>query len=202
MASLSTQAAYERWAPWYPPFAHNRLMEVEQRAMEALLPALDGLVTLDAGCGTGRYLHVLHARGARRAVGIDASRAMLRQVSGAAVALAELERLPLASQSIDVAVSALAMNDVADLGPVMREIVRVLKPAGTFVFSALHPRGAEQRWARTFDARGETHSLPAHWHSLDAYRASCRDAGLIVDAEVEPDIDGRGPVALVMRGRR
>ena len=65
--------AYAAWAPHYPPLAHNALMQVEERAVLALLPPVTGLVALDAACGTGRYLRVLEERGARRVFGVDNS---------------------------------------------------------------------------------------------------------------------------------
>ena len=76
--TLTPAAAYALWAASYPPHAHNPLMQAEERAMLALLPAdLRGRAVLDAGCGSGRYL--LHAlrRNARRVLGVDLSAEML-----------------------------------------------------------------------------------------------------------------------------
>jgi len=44
------------------------------------------------------------------------------------------ENLPLADASIDAVVSTLVLCSVRDLERVLREIVRVLKPGGEFVF--------------------------------------------------------------------
>lgn len=44
------------------------------------------------------------------------------------------ESLPLADNSIDVAVASLALRTVSDRGAVLAEIRRVLKPGGRFVF--------------------------------------------------------------------
>ena len=192
--------AYAAWAPHYPPCAHNALMQVEERAVLALLPPVTGLVALDAACGTGRYLRVLEERGARRVFGVDNSPAMIARAGGA-VALGDLHALPVRAASIDVIVSGLAMNDVSDLDGVLRELARALKPGGTLVYSALHPRGGEARWTRTFEAGGQTWSLPAHWHSTGDHEHACAAAGLQIDARREPEIEGRGPVALVIRAR-
>src|SRR5687768_3085204 len=72
------QSAYALWAATYPPRPHNALMEVEHETVLALVPDVRGLTVLDAGCGSGRYLHVLAGRGAR-AIGIDLSAAMLER---------------------------------------------------------------------------------------------------------------------------
>jgi malonyl-CoA O-methyltransferase len=77
---LGPVAAYARWAPSYPPRAHNPLMRAEERAMLSLLPTqLRGRVVLDAGCGSGRYmLHALR-RGAQYVLGVDLSTEMLKR---------------------------------------------------------------------------------------------------------------------------
>src|SRR5512145_820243 len=76
--TLEPAAAYALWAEDYPPYAHNPLMQAEERAMLALLPAdLGGLRILDAGCGSGRYLLHARRRGAGQAVGVDLSAEML-----------------------------------------------------------------------------------------------------------------------------
>ena len=84
------------------------------------------------------------------------------------------------------------MNDVCDLDGVLRELARALKPGGTLVYSALHPRGGQARWTRTFEAAGQTWSLPAHWHSTGDHEHACAAAGLQIDARREPEIPGAG----------
>ena len=52
---LEPEAAYALWAESYPAHAHNPVMQAEERAMLAMLPAdLHGQAVLDAGCGSGR----------------------------------------------------------------------------------------------------------------------------------------------------
>src|ERR1700748_439160 len=55
----STLTAYERWAPLYPPVAHNPLMRVEQHAMLEAWPDMAGKRVLDLACGSGRYSNLL-----------------------------------------------------------------------------------------------------------------------------------------------
>jgi SAM-dependent methyltransferase len=66
--------------------------------MASRLPAdLADKTVLDIGCGAGRWFGSFEQRGARRSVGIDASRAMLAQIHGheivGAYALADAPRL-------------------------------------------------------------------------------------------------------------
>ena len=199
---------YAAWAEFYPPRAHNPLMEVEQAAVLELLPSLSGLTVLDAGCGTGRYSRVLEQSGASRVIGLDLSEAMLsRAVRGSRVR-GDLRQIPLASASVDLVVSGLALSDVADLISVVKEWGRVLKGGGILVCSTLHPRGKELGWTRTFETSTGSHTLPAFWHTLHDYRVACNAAGLSVEAFAEPILAPNclrrteEPVALILRARR
>ena len=73
---------YAHWAKNYPAKAHNPFMEIEERAMLALLPTdLRGQICLDLACGSGRYLRLMQARQAERVFGLDYSADMLVQAS-------------------------------------------------------------------------------------------------------------------------
>ncbi len=106
---------------------------------------------LELGCGAGQGARFLRTRGAR-AVGCDVSGGQLAQSrlldarTGVTVPVvqADVQRLPFADGAFDLVVSAFgAVPFVADSAGVMREVARVLRPGGRFVFSATHPT----RWA-------------------------------------------------------
>ena len=98
-------------------------------------------VALDAACGTGRFAEFLAKRG-HRVIGVDSSPDMLaharRRVPDAEFRLAELDRLPLPDDSVDVIVCALALVHVPRLHPVLAEFARVLRPGGDLVISDIH----------------------------------------------------------------
>jgi malonyl-CoA O-methyltransferase len=191
-------------------------MEVEQAAMEELLPSIGGLSVLDAGCGTGRYARILRAGGGRLVVAVDVSAAMLARASadGVARVRGDIRALPFADASFDLVVSGLMLPDIAELDRVAREWHRVLRPGGLVVCSTLHPIGADLGWTRTFDTPHGTRALPAFWHSLGDHRRACEAAGLVIEASREPYLKPRDrrhdardphptvPVALVVRARR
>src|SRR4051794_3689257 len=66
-----TLRAYRRWAPVYPPVAHNPLMRVEQQAMLDVWPDSAGRRALDLACGSGRYSQLLLEAGAGEVISLD-----------------------------------------------------------------------------------------------------------------------------------
>lgn len=117
-----------------------------------LLGDVRGQRVLEVGAGAGQCARWLAGQGAQ-AVALDLSEAQLREsrriddrLGGppVPVVLADAQRLPLADRSMDAACSAYgAVPFVADSAAVMREVARVLRPGGRWVFSVSHP----VRWA-------------------------------------------------------
>ena len=196
--------AYAAWAPSYPPYAHNALMEIEQTAVLSLLPPVSGRRVIDAGCGSGRYVQLLTALGAR-VVGIDTSEAMLARARclSATVIRADMSRLPFGNASCDVVVSGLAIVDVVDLGAVIAEWARVLCRRGVLVCSTLHSAGGDLGWVRTYEIDGIPRALPAHWHTTVDLERACQRAGLDIENIQQPALPRGGQaVAIVVRARR
>lgn len=115
-----------------------------------LLGELTGCRVLEVGCGSAPCARWLTTQGAR-AVGLDLSAVMLRHAVRAArdtgitvpLVQADAGRLPFADGSFDLACSAFgAVPFVADSAAVMREVARVLRPGGRWVFAVTHP----MRW--------------------------------------------------------
>lgn len=207
---LEAMQAYAVWAPSYEPCAHNELMELEQRAVLELLPDPAGRAALDLGCGSGRYLRLLLARGATRVIGLDLSPDMLqraREVTGRLVR-GDARALPLASCSVDLIVCGLVVEDVSDVRGVVAEMARVLAPGGSVVYSDIHPVWTRAGWRRTFrGCDGRAYAVRHYSHSYRDHDAACRAAGLMIESVCEPRIDfeheRRGwPAALVIRARR
>jgi SAM-dependent methyltransferase len=112
-----------------------------------LLGELAGRRVLEVGCGSAPCARWLAAQRAQ-VVGLDLSAGMLRHAvraardTGLSVPLvqANATRLPFADDSFDLACSAFgAVPFVADSAAVMREIARVLRPDGRWVFAVTHP---------------------------------------------------------------
>jgi len=110
------------------------------------LPALMELVpepfgrTLDVGCGEGRVARLLAERG-HAVTGLDGSPRLARHAweHGVGVGLADGAALPVANETIDLAISCMVLMDVPDLDGHLGELARVLRPGGTLVVAILHP---------------------------------------------------------------
>jgi malonyl-CoA O-methyltransferase len=184
---IDPQSAYGLWAGSYPPRPHNPLMAVEHETVLALLPEVRGLTVLDAGCGSGRYLRELGARGAR-AIGMDLSPAMLARAreTTTRITRADLRALPFDAMSIDLVVCGLALGDLAELELALTEIAHVLRPGGRVIYSVVHPAGEAAGWSRTFESNGKQWAIDGFWHSLARHRQACRAAGLAIEEWREP----------------
>jgi SAM-dependent methyltransferase len=134
---ISTREGYDAWAPTYDE-PGNQLLEIEQPIVRGLLDRLPVGVALDAACGTGRHTAYLASLG-HSVIGVDSSPGMLAiardKVPGGEFHEAELHELPLADDSVDLVVCAIALVHVPDLAPPFREFVRVLRPGGHLVVS-------------------------------------------------------------------
>jgi SAM-dependent methyltransferase len=115
-----------------------------------LLGDVAGRRVLEVGCGGAMCSRWLAARGAHP-VAFDISGGMLRHArDGAArtgidvpLVQADAEHLPFRDASFDIAFTSFgAIAFVADSARVMREVARVLRPGGRWVFATTHP----MRW--------------------------------------------------------
>ncbi len=137
------------WAAW-------------SRAIGLLLPPLD---VIDIGCGEG-YLTIEAARWARRVVGVDRSPAVLararqlaerRRVTNITWKRGEIERVPAADASFDVALLSQTLHHAADPGRAVHEAARVLRPGGRVLILDL--RTHDEAWVR--------HKLGDRWQGFD-----------------------------------
>jgi SAM-dependent methyltransferase len=128
---------------WCP----ERLREADAH----LLGDVGGLRILEVGCGAAMCSRWLSAHGARP-VAFDLSAGMLQHAHdgnartgiGVPLVQADAQYLPFRDAAFDMAFTAFgAVPFVADSGRVMREVARVLRPGGRWVFAVNHP----MRWA-------------------------------------------------------
>jgi ArsR family transcriptional regulator len=126
------------WAAW-------------SRALGLLLPPLD---VADLGCGEG-YLTVETARWARQVTAVDRSPGVLarakalaarRKCSNITWKKGELEKLPIESAAMDLALLSQALHHAADPAVAIGEAARILKPGGRLLILDLRPH--DESWVR------------------------------------------------------
>ncbi len=167
--------AFDRAAARYDASAF-----LQQEIARRLDEHLDGMkfapeLILDAGCGTGYGIPLLRARYPKsRQIALDLAPAMVRETlrqhgetgwrallkrftsSRLAPLCADLERLPLARQSVDMLWSSLALQ-WTDPATVFKEARRVLKPGGLILFATFGPDTLKELRAASADLDGHAH---------------------------------------------
>jgi SAM-dependent methyltransferase len=189
--ALDVVEGYGRWAATYDA-TPNPLIDVEGPLVRSILDGVAPGVAVDAACGTGRHARYLVARG-HRVTGVDASPAMLdearRAVPAADFRTGDLEALPVASASADLAVCTLALSHCADVAPAVAELARVVRAGARVVVSDFHPvmiaLGGSAFFVAADGTAGHVRSF-CHWHG--EYLAAFATAGLDVVRCLEPAI--------------
>jgi SAM-dependent methyltransferase len=181
---VSTVTAYEQQSAGYDAEADGGLFATDEPVVAEYLSGRQPGVALDAACGTGRFARFLARRG-HRVIGVDSSpdmlaRARLRVPDGE-FHVGELSRMPLADDSADVIVCALALVHVLRLQPVMAEFARVLRPDGDLVISYIHHELVTRGWVITARGpAGEPCIAATYRHQLGDYLRAALSVGLQV----------------------
>ena len=171
--------SFEAAAPTYDEAAF-----LQQEIARRLDDHLDGMkiapgLILDAGCGTGFGLSLLKARFPEaRLLGLDLAHAMAARTrdrhappsgwrkwlpllpphsSPLTAVCADMERLPLGRDSLDMVWSSLALQWVGEPDAAFREIHRALKPEGLFIFATFGPDTLMELRAASADIDGHRH---------------------------------------------
>ncbi len=201
-----------------------------------LLGPLAGKRILDLGCG-GAQSAIAAAKQGAIAIGVDISVEQLafgRRLIEQEDVKVELKHGDLAelafqrADGVDIVFSSYALQFVPDLNRVFRQVHRVLKPGGTFVFSVPHPAAAvagafgvltpsrdqltiepdDQPMVRSyFDGSpldsDETGLVEYHRTVADIFIGLVR-SGYRVDLLLEPDLGNSShlPQALIIRARK
>lgn len=147
-------ALYRRFVlPWVVHLACSSKPTARQR--KKLIPSAHGRV-LEIGIGSGLNLPFYDAESVEHVFGLEPSPEMTRMAAKAAAHVpfdvefldAGSEDIPLESDSVDTVVTTYTLCTIPETAPALREMARVLKPAGRLLFCehGLAPDGSVRRW--------------------------------------------------------
>ncbi len=149
MNHINRRVNYDQVAPTYDSrYRLNQFSEIEQALLQFIgdQPARD---VLEAGCGTGHWLGILHGRG-HRVTGLDFSAQMLAQahtsLPGVGLIRGQAERLPFPPEFCDRVFYINAIHHFNDKAAFLAEALRILRPGGKVFTVGIDPHRREGRW--------------------------------------------------------
>lgn len=174
---LSIREGYRRWAASYD-HDPNPLLALEERAARSILGSLAGLTVIDICAGTGRWMSIVRSMGAK-AIGVDITPEMLHcaalKPGCAAVALGDLTRIPIRSESADLAICSFGISYVPCVRVAFCEMARI---ACRVMVADMHPAAVRAGWSRSFDTASRKYCVAHYAHSLAEIETAAREAGL------------------------
>ncbi|MGA3227175.1 MAG: methyltransferase domain-containing protein [Acidobacteriaceae bacterium] len=183
--------AFDTWADVYDS-QPNPLLALEQRFLGPMLPDVRGLDVLDAGCGTGRWLHQLADKSPRSLLGADISPQMLLLAAAKVghdcdLRLGSCTALPFNNGVADVVLSCFVLSYVDDLEAFAKEMDRVARPGTTIFLTDMHPETeASHNWNRSFAAEGSSSGVQTMGWSLQQITQAFLERGFQLVSLVEP----------------
>ncbi len=115
----------------------------EKPAIHRLLKDLRGKAVLCVGCGNGDECAYIKRRGAKRVIGIDISKSMIELAKekhkNIEFHVMSANKLYFKDKEFDIVYSDLVLHYIKNIEEPVKEVFRVLKPGGKFIFSVMHP---------------------------------------------------------------
>jgi ubiquinone/menaquinone biosynthesis C-methylase UbiE len=185
MVRHDVEEGYTKWSESYD--GPNPAITSEELLVHPILESLPVGDALDAACGTGRHAAKLRELG-HRVIGVDGTRAMLEKAMAKVpeddFRDGRLEAVPVDDDSVDLITCSLELTHVPDLGPVIREFARVLRPGGTIVLADIHPvntllGGGLAGWPSGDITKGVPYVVNLT-HQISDYVAAFNAAGLTI----------------------
>ena len=205
------EAEARNWIAWARAPGHDSYWRFHRDRFLELLPPPSGL-TLDLGCGEGRFPRDLKVRG-YEVIGIDASPTLIEHARDADpdgdYRVADGASLLLADASVQLVTAFMSLHDIDDMEGAVEEAARVLVAGGRLCAAVVHPINSggkfasstpnapfiiresyfeERRYADAVERAGLRMTFTSRHRPLEAYFAALEAAGFLVERLVEvPD---------------
>jgi len=165
-----------------------------------------GSLVLDCGCGEG-YVSRELCNGGHKAIGIDLSRNMIKAAKDneGYFSVANIFNIPFADETFDNVISNFVLLELKEPERAIKEISRVLKKNGKFIFQISHPfsitsnsgKPVERKLEDYFESKlyeekfivdGLTSPKEGirYHHPLSRYTQALRDNSLLIESLEEP----------------
>ena len=202
------EAEARNWVAWAREPGHDSYWQFHRDRFLELLPSPSG-VTLDLGCGEGRFPRDLKARG-YSVIAVDGSPTMIEHAReadpGGDYRVADAAHLPFADAAVHVVTALLSLHDMDDMEGAIAETGRVLIARGRLCAAVVHPINSggkfvssaadaefvmrdsyfEQRpYADAVERDGLRMTFTSRHRPLEAYVAALESVGLLVERLVE-----------------
>ena len=119
--------------------------EILDKALIRNIGEIKNKTLLDLGCGQGYLSKIITSEGTN-IIGIDISENLIEiankryKKEGTSFVVGNIEeKLPFEDNTFDTTISNMVFMDIENPKKTIKEIVRVTKNGGTFIFSVLHP---------------------------------------------------------------
>tara|TARA_B110000014_G_scaffold240471_1_gene208586 strand:+ start:5307 stop:6116 length:810 start_codon:yes stop_codon:yes gene_type:complete len=139
-----TEELWETHADWWQRgFSKGADPEYEEQILPLAADLLKGFTRiLDVGCGEGQITRLLNVANSQ-ILGVDATKAQIYEAAarstGEGYVRASAEALPFRNHVFDASIACLVFEHIVEMEDAIREISRVLRPAGRFVLMLNHP---------------------------------------------------------------
>ena len=180
VASKRIQANFGKAAATYDAQAHFQHVET-RRVLDGALMLLPEKATIaDIGCGTGYFAHAAAAQRPQwRILGLDIAPGMCAVASTRCQAIAaDAAQLPLATASVDAAVSSLCYQWVENQDAAFSELARVLKPGGRAIIASLGEQSLRELRESSAEAQLPLSLLPMR--DAETTASSLESAGFTI----------------------
>jgi SAM-dependent methyltransferase len=199
----------ENWLRWARTPRHDAYWYYRETFFGHIVPP-PGRRCVEIGCGEGRVIRDLSARG-HRVVGVDSSPTLLfharHKDTDSSYALADAAALPFPDRCFDLAVAYNSLQVVADMPGSIREVARLLCPGGRLCFCVSHPLAdvgsfvddspdaafavredyfAHRRVEDRVERDGLEMTFRGWTYSLEDYVVALERAGLLIETMREP----------------